>query len=74
MNVRLVFAEDYIVSRGRVNTRTHIIFNLQDQYDPHIVRYVRYPDRALLKEVLGGQYNYKEGERQVLRQGAYAAG
>ena len=28
------------------------------------------PDRALLKEVLGGQYNYREGGRQVLRQGA----
>ena len=29
-----------------------------------------YPDRAPLKEVLGGQYNYREGGRQVLRQGA----
>ena len=28
------------------------------------------PDRAPLKEVLGGQYNYREGGRQVLRQGA----
>ena len=28
------------------------------------------PDRASLKEVLGGQYNYREGGRQVLRQGA----
>ena len=28
------------------------------------------PDRALLKEVLGGQYTYREGGRQVLRQGA----
>ena len=26
-------------------------------------------DRAPLKEVLGGQYNYREGGRQVLRQG-----
>ena len=25
---------------------------------------------APLKEVLGGQYNYREGRRQVLRQGA----
>ena len=30
----------------------------------------RNPDRAPLKEVLGGQYNYREGGRQVLRQGA----
>ena len=30
----------------------------------------RHPDRAPLKEVLGGQYNYREGGRQVLRQGA----
>ena len=30
----------------------------------------RNPDRAPLKEVLGGQYNYGEGGRQVLRQGA----
>ena len=29
-----------------------------------------HPDRAPLKEVLGGQYNYREGDRQVLRQGA----
>ena len=29
-----------------------------------------YPDRAPLIEVLGGQYNYREGGRQVLRQGA----
>ena len=29
-----------------------------------------HPDRAPLKEVLGGQYNYREGGRQVLRQGA----
>ena len=29
-----------------------------------------YPDRAPLKEVLGGQYNYREWGRQVLRQGA----
>ena len=28
------------------------------------------PDRAPLKEVLGGQYNYREGGRQVLRQAA----
>ena len=28
------------------------------------------PDRAPLKEVLGGQYNYREGGRQMLRQGA----
>ena len=28
------------------------------------------PDRAPLKEVLGGQFSYREGERQVLRQGA----
>ena len=28
------------------------------------------PDRAPLKEVLRGQYNYREGGRQVLRQGA----
>ena len=28
------------------------------------------PDRAPLKEVLGGQYNYREGGRQVLWQGA----
>ena len=28
------------------------------------------PDEAPLKEVLGGQYNYREGGRQVLRQGA----
>ena len=28
------------------------------------------PDRAPLKEVLGGQYNYREGGRHVLRQGA----
>ena len=27
-------------------------------------------DRAPLKEVLGGQYNYREGGRHVLRQGA----
>ena len=32
--------------------------------------HVHYPDRAPLKEVLGGQYNYREGGRQVLRQGA----
>ena len=31
---------------------------------------ILYPDRAPLKEVLGGQYNYREGGRQVLRQGA----
>ena len=24
-----------------------------------------HPDRAPLKEVFGGQYNYREGERQV---------
>ena len=35
-----------------------------------IVSDLRYPDRAPLKEVLGGQYNYREGGRQVLRQGA----
>ena len=35
-----------------------------------ISRMQRYPDRAPLKEVLGGQYNYREGGRQVLRQGA----
>ena len=29
-----------------------------------------HPDRASLKEVQGGQYNYREGGRQVLRQGA----
>ena len=29
-----------------------------------------HPDWAPLKEVLGGQYNYREGGRQVLRQGA----
>ena len=29
-----------------------------------------HPDRAPLKEVLGGQYNYREGGRQVLWQGA----
>ena len=29
-----------------------------------------YPDRAPLKEVLGGQYNYREEGRQVLRQDA----
>ena len=34
------------------------------------VKYQLYPDRAPLKEVLGGQYNYREGGRQVLRQGA----
>ena len=28
------------------------------------------PDRAPLKEELGGQYNYREGGRQLLRQGA----
>ena len=28
------------------------------------------PDRAPLKEVLGGQYNYREGGQQVLQQGA----
>ena len=28
------------------------------------------PDRTPLKEVLEGQYNYGEGGRQVLRQGA----
>ena len=28
------------------------------------------PDRAPLKEVLGGQYNHREGGRQVLRHGA----
>ena len=33
-------------------------------------RDMTYPDRAPLKEVLGGQYNYREGGRQVLRQGA----
>ena len=31
---------------------------------------ILHPDRAPLKEVLGGQYNYREGGRQVLRQGA----
>ena len=43
----------------------------------HCLYYVLYlsksssnPDRAPLKEVLGGQYNYREGGRQVLRQGA----
>ena len=35
-----------------------------------IVRSSMHPDRAPLKEVLGGQYNYREGGRQVLRQGA----
>ena len=41
----------------RVRTRVHGEFYLN-------------PDRAPLKEVLGGQYNYREGGRQVLRQGA----
>ena len=34
------------------------------------IRTIIDPDRAPLKEVLGGQYNYREGGRQVLRQGA----
>ena len=33
----------------------------------HRVISYEYPDRAPLKEVLGGQYNYREGGRQVLR-------
>ena len=36
----------------------------------YVSRHVNNPDRAPLKEVLGGQYNYREGGRQVLRQGA----
>ena len=40
-------------------------------YDPCLnARDCCEPDRALLKEVLGGQYNYRGGGRQVLRQGA----
>ena len=34
------------------------------------VRIYTNPDRAPLNEVLGGQYNYREEGRQVLRQGA----
>ena len=39
---------------------------------PHTIKELAHarPDRAPLKEVLGGQYNYREGGRQVLRQTA----
>ena len=36
----------------------------------YYIYYSGYPDRAPLKEVLGGQYSYREGGRHVLRQGS----
>ena len=35
---------------------------------------IRYPDRAPLKEVLGGQYNYREGGGKCCGKALKAAG
>ena len=51
-----------------LNTEGHIDVSIKNSWPGW--RHIPGPDRAPLKEVLGGQYNYREGGRQVLRQGA----
>ena len=62
-----------LVHRLHGKTRIFLLFIHSREWLEHIHVYVlrdSEPDRAPLKEVLGGQYNYREGGRQVLRQGA----
>ena len=56
-----------LLSQSQYQTR--VASNLALRY-AKISLLLLYPDWAPLKEVLGGQYNYREWGRQVLRQGA----